>query len=185
MSISPVNDQRSFVLFWELLGVIPIALAGAMLHFAFEWSGEWRPLAVFAAVNESVWEHMKLAFWPAVAWALLGRCLRPDATLCYWFAKSLGLLMMPLVMGGLFYAYTAALGRNLLWADITIFVVAIFVGQATAAGLLLYLHKTGFRVVAGGFLLAVQLVAFSLFTYMPPHMPIFEETRSGVYGIPP
>jgi hypothetical protein len=34
-------------------------------------------------------------------------------------------------------------------------------------------------------LLALQLAAYSLFTYFPPPMPLFEETRSGLYGIPP
>jgi hypothetical protein len=62
---------------------VPIVLAGSALHFAFDWSGHWLPLALIAAVNESVWEPMKLAFWPAVTWAVLvahGRAHGPSAT---------------------------------------------------------------------------------------------------------
>jgi hypothetical protein len=35
-----------------------------LLHFAFGWSGRWLPLALVAPVNESVWEHLKMAYWP-------------------------------------------------------------------------------------------------------------------------
>jgi hypothetical protein len=50
----------------ELIGIAVIAGLGSLLHFAFEWSGELRPVAIFAAVNESVFEHLKLTYWPAL-----------------------------------------------------------------------------------------------------------------------
>lgn len=45
---------------WEMAG----------LHFAFERSGYWQPVAWLAADDESVWEHLKLASWPARLYAL-------------------------------------------------------------------------------------------------------------------
>src|SRR6056297_1692189 len=55
----------------EMAGAVFIILVGSTLHFVFDWTGGWRPAALFAAVNESIWEHLKLAFWPGLAWALL------------------------------------------------------------------------------------------------------------------
>ena len=49
---------------WELASAAFMVLAGSGLHFAFDWSAGWPPLALIAAVNESIWEHLKLAFWP-------------------------------------------------------------------------------------------------------------------------
>ena len=40
------------------------ALAGSALHFVFDLLSGFAPVGIIAAVNESVWEHMKLAFWP-------------------------------------------------------------------------------------------------------------------------
>lgn len=40
--------------------------AGSLLHFAWEWSGRSTVVAVFAATNQNTWEHLKLAFWPAL-----------------------------------------------------------------------------------------------------------------------
>ena len=45
-------------------------LAGSALHFLYDlWPN---PLtAVFAPVNESVWEHLKLLYWPFLAAAFV------------------------------------------------------------------------------------------------------------------
>ena len=37
-------------------------LLGSGLHFAFVLLGSWAPLALVAAVNESIWEHLKAGF---------------------------------------------------------------------------------------------------------------------------
>ena len=49
---------KKSILLWELAGIIFIVVLGSVLHFAFEWSGRWTPIAPIAAVNESVWEHL-------------------------------------------------------------------------------------------------------------------------------
>ena len=41
--------------------ILSVSLLGTLLHFTYRWSGR-NPL--IAPVNESVWEHMKLLFFP-------------------------------------------------------------------------------------------------------------------------
>jgi len=60
---------KKSVLKWELVGIAVISVLGSVLHFAFEWSGNSAPVGVFAAVNESVFEHLKLTYWPALVYA--------------------------------------------------------------------------------------------------------------------
>lgn len=99
---------------WELLGIPVVFLAGSALHFAFDWSGYWKPLAIIAAVNESVWEHLKLAFWPSLLWALIGyAAFKPNAW-AFWSAKGYALLVAPVLIVVIFYGYTSILGRNYL-----------------------------------------------------------------------
>ncbi len=38
-----------------------ITILGSVLHFTYEWTGQNKFVAYFAAVNESTWEHIKLA----------------------------------------------------------------------------------------------------------------------------
>ncbi len=62
--------MKRSVLRRELIGIGVITVVGAVLHFAFEWSGQLEPVGVIAAVNESIWEHFKIGFWPALFHAL-------------------------------------------------------------------------------------------------------------------
>lgn len=75
---------------WETVGIVFIILVGATLHFVFEWSGCWRPIAWLAAVNESVGEHLKLALWPAVAFALAEYLAFGSRMAGFWAAKGIG-----------------------------------------------------------------------------------------------
>jgi hypothetical protein len=168
---------------WELTGIGVIVIVGSVLHFAFEWSGNWPPMGVIAAVNESVWEHLKIAFWPALFYALFQYPFFRSSAPNFVIAKAAGIYVMPLAIVVLFYSYTAIMGGDILIADILIFVVAVALGQLTSYKLLTmrrlppWLDKLGLAMVV---LLAV---AMGVFTFYPPHLPIFRDSLSGGYGI--
>lgn len=169
--------------FWELAGIPFIVVVGSAMHFVFAWSGDWWPVALVAAVNESVWEHLKLAFWPGLIWSLLEyRVLRRDA-LQFWAAKGIALAVPPLIIVLVFYGYTGLMGDNYLVADIGTFVLAVVCGQLVS----LRLVGAGIRQVwlrsAATALLSCEILAFSAFTYFPPPMFLFEDSRSGLRGI--
>jgi hypothetical protein len=124
------------ILLWELAGIIFIVVLGSLLHFAFEWSGHWTPIAPIAAVNESVWEHLKLGFWPALAYAVLEYTRFGKSANNFFFAKTLGIYLIPVSIVALYYSYTAILGHGLLIVDIVIFVEAVIVGQLVSYVLL-------------------------------------------------
>ena len=50
--------------------VFVVAL-GVLLHFAYEWSGDMVVFASISAVNESIWEHMKLLFSAVVMYGII------------------------------------------------------------------------------------------------------------------
>jgi len=171
------------VLRWELIGIAVIVLLGSALHFVFEWTGYWRPIAWLAAVNESTWEHFKLAFWPGLLFAVVEYGALKNLTDNFWVGKCVGLFSMPLVIAVLFYGYKAVLGRGYLVADISIFVVAVVVGQMTsyriltAARMRAAVHRWA---VVG---LVVMAAAFALFSFYPPRVFLFEDPRVHQYGI--
>ena len=45
---------------------------GTILHFTYEWSNENSIVALFSAVNESTWEHLKLLFFPMLITIIIG-----------------------------------------------------------------------------------------------------------------
>ena len=55
---------------WEVLGLLFVLAAGNLLHFVYDWTGQSPVVGALAAVNESVWEHMKLLTTPWVLWSI-------------------------------------------------------------------------------------------------------------------
>ena len=169
---------------WELAGIPVIAILGSVLHFVFEWSGQWDPVGVIAAVNESVWEHLKLAFWPALLYAVLEYPYLKGSTDNFMIAKAIGIYLMPVAIVAIFYSYTAIIGHEVLWIDILTFWVAVAIGQLISYRIMVarklpdWLNKLGLALL---FLLAI---AFGVLAFHTPRLPIFEDATTGAYGIP-
>lgn len=53
--------------------MLVIAALGALLHFLYELSGCNKVVAIFAAVNESTWKHIKIDFVGIIRWLYLRR----------------------------------------------------------------------------------------------------------------
>ena len=47
-----------------IIGAVFTIITGTLLHFVYEWSGESLFVGIFSPINESVWEHLKLLFFP-------------------------------------------------------------------------------------------------------------------------
>ena len=174
--------QRS-VLKWELFGILFISLIGALFHFVFDWSGELPVVGAFVAVNESVFEHLKLTFWPFLIWAAIEyRYIRNSAN-NFIIAKTAGLYVMPVTIIVLFYSYTTITGTDSLIADISIFIVAVVLGQYTGYKLMTresLPHRLYQVSLAGMITLGVLYIVL---TFYPPHVPFFQDGGSGGYGI--
>jgi hypothetical protein len=175
--------ERRRVLFFELAGIVFIIILGSILHFTFEWSGSQAVVGVFSAVNESVWEHLKLGFWPAIVFALIEFKYLKKATSNFLFAKAIGIYLIPIIIMVIFYSYTAVLGESLLVIDILSFVIAVIVGQLVSYRLLI--GKTLQYNLDMVSLIALILLgfAFVLFTFYPPQFPMFQDPITGEYGI--
>ena len=172
------------ILKWEALGFFFIVIIGTLLHFCFEWSGRFAPLALFCAVNESVWEHLKLGFWPGLFFALLEYILWGNKTTNFLIAKALSLYIMPIVVVILFYSYTAILGTHILLIDILIFVVSVLLAQYISFHIIISPKDYSALNKIALIMLAIITLAFSLFTYFPPKLGLFADPRTGKAGVP-
>ena len=147
------------------------ALAGAGLHFVYELC----PLPIvglFAPVNESVWEHLKLFFWPFLAAAFVLTRGQADGQRA-WSGFLLAELLMPLLCMGGFYTLTAGFGVEALWVDLALYTVTMAAGFRLAYRRML----DGTAAWAAGVLvIAVGLygAALILFTMAPPELPVFQ-----------
>lgn len=181
--------MKNIVFLWEIGGFFFIGLVGASLHFTYELSDfSSNVVAYFSAVNESTWEHLKMAFFPGLVFALIEYTYVREKVNNYLIAKTASLLIMPLVIVAGWYIYAPAVGRSIYPVDLALFYLAVFLGQFASYRLLTKppLDKKYNRLAVGAFL--VMLLAFSVFTFFPPNIFLFEHLDlkdTGQYGILP
>ena len=173
----------SLTLKLELIGIVFIFLAGSAFHFIYEWTGFLKPMAFIGAVNESTWEHLKLAFWPGVLFALIEYPLIKNEVNNFWLAKCIGLFIMSFLIVIIFYGYTAITGKNYLIADISTFFVAVALGQLSGYIIMTAPPMNAISQWLGILGLLIQTTCFSLFTYFPPHTFLFKDPHTHQYGI--
>ena len=180
-----MRQRTRAILRWEIAGTIFIIVVGSALHFVFGWTGGWRPVAAIAAVNESIWEHLKLAFWPGLFWAFLPlKCVKLPL-LERLAAKGFTLFLTAVLIVTIFTSYTTILGHNLLLLDIGTFVLAVVIGQSVSAAIGIYGMPGSVLFLIGLSLLIAQLTAYAFLTYYPPDLWLFADSRNGLRGIPP
>ena len=184
--------SKRHILMWEIIGVCFIVVAGGPLHSLFEQSGYWPPVALIAAVNESVWEHLKMFFWPGLLFAGIQYLFVRERIPNYWFGKLVGLIVTPILAATTFIAYLAIerASANFSPSDIVSIsssMLSVCLGQAVCYRVLtapsVATHSN--RFTALGYPLLI--LAFSTFTYYPPKLYLFEQQHHyvpiGQYGI--
>ena len=116
-------------------GFLFIAILGSILHFTYDLSKHNKYVSLFSAVNESVWEHMKLLVFPSLVWLLIEVPFIGDNP-NFLTAKGVSLITMVLLIPTLFYLIKYLFKKSYLIVDILIFYVAVGIGQYLASVIL-------------------------------------------------
>ncbi len=147
---------------WKLMALT--ALLGVGLHFAFQL---WPSIVTefFAPVNESIWEHGKIVFWPLLL--VLG--LRDGRRRCgRWLLGALTATVLAVALG---WVWHVALGGSLPVMDALIYAAGIVTAFLLAEWLP---DRRELLPVAVG--LTVLFVALLLaFTLCPPRGTLFND----------
>jgi hypothetical protein len=172
---------------WLLLGIPVLFAAAAPLHFLYEWTGENLVAGLFAPVNESVWEHLKLAFWPILLWWGLGALLaggKEGAFPGYAVSCAAAELICCLFIVAFYYTYTGAFGIESLALDILSLFLGLLLGILCAVRV--YRGSPSAAAAALSVLLLLAMAgAFVGFTFRVPHIPLFREATGGTADVLP
>lgn len=177
-----MRAMKKAIPYWQMVGFIFTAIVGTLLHFLFDWTGGNGIAALFSAVNESIWEHLKLLFYPMVVVALIEYCFWGKDVDSFWCIKLIGILFGLLLIPVVYYTYTGILGVNADWFNITLFFLAA--GAVYWAETKLFQRGFACRMsskMAVGLICMIG-VAFTILTFVPPHIPFFRDPISGTYG---
>lgn len=169
---------------WQCIGFIFTGVLGTFLHFLYDLTGGSIGAALFSAVNESIWEHMKLLFYPMVLFAVLEYSQWGRELPGFWCVKLRGILLGLILIPVLYYTYTGVLGVSIDWINIAIFFIVAGVVYRRETKLLSDGIIKGCRPLNALGILGLIATAFTMLTFFPPEIPLFRDPVSGTYGFP-
>lgn len=165
--------MKHFVGSWQVAGFGFTSAMGTLLHFLYDWTGKSPVVGLFSAVNESIWEHMKLLFVPMLIFSLIESRVLQKKNPDFWCIKLVGTLVGLTLIPVLYYTYTGALGVHADWFNIAIFFITAAVVYRLEARLL---QSPRSCRLPSGVAFAAQILLFAIFavlTFFPPDIPLF------------
>lgn len=114
--------MKKFIIAFLVIGGL-----GVLFHFVYEWTNNNTFAGYFFPVNESIWEHLKLIFYPALIYFTAEGIIlkeKNDNNIAS-IAISIFKGMFTTVM--LYYLYSGILGYNVDFINILIFFISVFV----------------------------------------------------------
>lgn len=143
------------------------ALAGVALHGLYGVLPN-QLTAFLAPVNESVWEHLKLSFWPMLAVAAVLTRRERDRQAA-WSGWLLGLLVTPAVEMAGYYVPRYGFAVSGLGVDIGLYVLSMALGFLVAAR-----WRNGRWTGVLILFVAFYGMCLLLCTIEPPQLPVFQ-----------
>ena len=180
-----MNNKKNLLQF-TIFSVTFSFILGTLLHFTYELSGNNPFVGLFSAVNESVWEHLKLVFFPMAITTIIGSFYFKETFPNYICHRLFGVIIAFAFIVIFFYTYTGILGTNLAILNIASFFISILLGEWIS-----YIHiqkNICFfpKICNASFCFIcfyIILFCFILFTFFPIQISFFQDPITKSFGI--
>ena len=197
LSSKSPNEKRFIIL--TIIAAIITSISGVLLHFAYDFTGSNAIVGLFAPVNESTWEHLKLLFFPMLICLIImyplahmGGIDSSTTAADYLRGIAAGTVTGAASIVILFYFVTGLTGQNIGWLNIAIYFISviigylIFYGNATESFSLTnrsYVTSPKLSILLSLLILLIITACFFLFTFMTPECVLFLDPVTMTYGI--
>ena len=159
----------------EIYQTLLIIIVGIISHFLYEWSNHNVIIGLLSPVNESIWEHLKLIFFPMLIPLFF------NFNKNYFQARIMGILSAILFLVLTFYTYSGIIGDNYAIVNIILYVLSILLGQFISY--LSLQNNIYFNITVSIIIFLTLLICFIIFTFYPPRISMFQDPISCTYGI--
>lgn len=152
----------------HLLAFVVATLVGTCLHFVYSLLPN--PFtSLFSPVNESLWEHLKLLYWPGLVAGLVLMRKEHDSL----GPRAAVLLFAAVAMLAVGYVYHVVFQGDALWFDIALYVLlmAAIIFLPGLLGQDIWQRQKELLLL----LTAALGVAIVLFTFLPPDGILFQD----------
>lgn len=113
---------------FTFIGILFVSAIGTLLHFLYDMTNHNKIVGLFAAVNESTWEHIKIALTPTFLWSVVDGIIYGSSP-NYFLAKLLSVVTIIILIPVLFYGYKHITKKDNYIINILIFYITIIISQ--------------------------------------------------------
>lgn len=168
---------------FELIGFIFVSITGTINHFLFELFGNSVIIGLFCPVNESVWEHQKLLFFPFLIWSIAEYFLLEKQN-SFFPAKAVGIISGIIFTIAFYYSYKGISGKESMFFDILSFYIGVGLSFLISFMIIKNFGKSNIHLNNISVLILILISAvFIIFTFAPPLIPLFKDPITSTYGI--
>ena len=166
-----------------IIGIIFVSVLGTLAHFLYELSSFSTLVGLFTPINESIWEHLKLLFFPVLLFSAIEYFVRNKKE-CFVCSRTIALFIGMLFIVIAFYTISGVKGKAYDWVNIAIYYVSVlivFLGSE-----LLIKNCKGISHLSTVFFLSLLILTaalFFIFTFYTPSLNIFIDPVTKFRGI--
>ena len=167
----------------KIISVLGIFALCFLLHFIYRWIPTGF-IAIFAPVNESIWEHMKLIFTATILWSIVDYVLLTKNKIKHQnFLTQLFLsafLSIPIYLA-IFLPIYHKIGENMV-LNISVMAITIIITQILSYYVLKSQEIKVLNYISI-ILIIIMYIIFGYLSYNAPHNCLFFDTKEEKYGI--
>lgn len=164
----------------SIFSLLFVLIIGTLNHFMYDWF----PLTIiglFTPVNESIFEHLKLTFYPFLLTCIVRYFFLNDKDyfLKVALASVTGILTIPII----YYLINIFVTPPAI-VNIIIFVIACILQEYVFYSLMNNIFTDSpIGSKEGVIVIITVFLAFSVFTFIPPKLDLFLDPVTKTYGI--
>ncbi len=157
----------------KTLAFIVIGALGTLFHFAYDFLGQNFIAGLFFPVNESVFEHLKLLFYPTVLFSLFEYFTAEEKSRNYWPAVVQSYLCGILTILVLYYTISGIYGGDLGFVNIVIYWLAVLIMVRKKEQYVYENEYSKSAVIFSLIFIVLSALLFAIFTVYPLNYGIF------------
>lgn len=166
----------------KMIGLVSFILLGFLFHELYDITGDTF-LGIISPVNESKWEHWKMVYFPMMIVSLFEYRFIKTYVSNYIFSLLVGILVFTIVTFGLIELYDLFIGDSHLFVHVSTFLLGGVAGQVVRYFVMIRTEPSKPLLLIGIVFLLIQLVLFTVFTFIPPKIEYFRDPITDTYGV--
>ena len=157
-----------------IVAFVIISILGTLGHFIYKWTNESRFIGLFFPVNESIWEHLKLIFYPTLIYHFIYNITQKKKPSNITTANAFSIFKGMFYIVVIYYTAKGVIGKDVEFINISLYYIAVIITLCTRKRIIedeKYTSKN-IKVIASS-LLFLMAFLFAVWSYCPPNLGIF------------